>query len=111
MTAGHHDAWAVAVQNNTDVAYSGNTAGNTRNSRIDYVFYSKGATRLKLSEVRVFDTRSSSGVMPSDHRPLMLRGEIGRVQLRETERGPRPALCHPAISLLSSSSCADRRPG
>jgi endonuclease/exonuclease/phosphatase family metal-dependent hydrolase len=76
MTAKHNDSWAVAVQNNTDIAYAGNTAGNTRNSRIDYVFYSKGATRLKLKEARVFDTRTSSGVMPSDHRPLMATFEV-----------------------------------
>ena len=76
MTGGHHDAWAVAVTNNVDVAYSGNTAGNTRNSRIDYVFYSKGASRLRLKEARVFDTRTSSGVMPSDHRPLMATYEV-----------------------------------
>ena len=76
MTSGHYDAWAVAVQNNVDVAYSGNTAGNTRNSRIDYVFYSKGATRLRLRQARVFDIRNSSGVMPSDHRPVMATFEL-----------------------------------
>jgi endonuclease/exonuclease/phosphatase family metal-dependent hydrolase len=76
MTSKHNDAWAVAVSNDVDVAYSGNTAGNTRNSRIDYVFYSKGATRLKLKQARVFDTRDSSGVMPSDHRPLMATYEV-----------------------------------
>jgi endonuclease/exonuclease/phosphatase family metal-dependent hydrolase len=76
MTSKHYDAWAVAVQNDVDVAYSGNTAGNTRNSRIDYVFYSKGASRLRLREARVFDTRNSSGVMPSDHRPLMATFEV-----------------------------------
>jgi endonuclease/exonuclease/phosphatase family metal-dependent hydrolase len=76
MTAGHYDGWAIAVQNDVDIAYSGNTAGNTRNSRIDYVFYSKGASRLKLKETRVFDTRNSSGVMPSDHRPLMATFEV-----------------------------------
>ncbi len=76
MTANHYDSWAVAVANNIDVAYSGNTAGNTRNSRIDYIFYSKGATRLRLREARVFDTRNSSGVMPSDHRPLMATYEV-----------------------------------
>ena len=70
MTSGHFDAWAVAKSAGTAVAYSGNTAGNTRNSRIDYIFYSKGATRLKLKEARVWDTRNSSGHMASDHRPL-----------------------------------------
>ena len=76
MTTKHYDSWAVAVSKNLDVAYSGNLAGNTRNSRIDYIFYSKGATRLYLKEARVFDTRNSSGVMPSDHRPLMTTFEV-----------------------------------
>ena len=62
------------VQNNTEIAYSV-TAGNTRNSRIES-FYSKGATRLKLKEARVFDTRNSSGVMPSDHRPVIATFEV-----------------------------------
>ena len=76
MTSGHYDTWALAVSQNIDVAYSGNTAGNTRNSRIDYIFSSKGATRLKLTKSQVFDTRNSSGVMPSDHRPLMSTFEV-----------------------------------
>ena len=71
MIYGHYDAWAEAKLDGTAVAYSGNEAGNTRNSRIDYVFFSKKATRLVLKGARVFDTRNSSGVMPSDHRPVM----------------------------------------
>lgn len=71
MTSGHYDTWAVATANGTAVAYSGNEAGNTRNSRIDYVFQSKGATSLVVTASQVFDTRDSSGVMPSDHRPVM----------------------------------------
>jgi endonuclease/exonuclease/phosphatase family metal-dependent hydrolase len=65
------DSWAQAKANGTATAYAGNEAGNTRNSRIDYVYYSKGATRLSLRSSQVFDTRDSSGVMPSDHRPLL----------------------------------------
>ena len=76
MTSSYYDAWAMAVSLNVDVAYSGNTAGNTRNSRIDYIFHSKGATRLKLRRVQVYDVRNSSGVMPSDHRPLMATYEV-----------------------------------
>ena len=76
MTAQHYDAWAVAVQSDCEVAYAGNLSGNTRNSRIDYVFYSRGASRLRLRETRVYDTRNSSGVMPSDHRPLMATFEV-----------------------------------
>ena len=58
-------------QDGTDIAYSGNSAGNTRNSRIDYIFYSHSATGLVLKSVQVYDTRNSSGVMPSDHRPIL----------------------------------------
>jgi endonuclease/exonuclease/phosphatase family metal-dependent hydrolase len=76
MTNVAYDAWAKAKAAGTAVAYSGNEAGNTRNSRIDYVFYSKKATRLYLKGARVFDTRDSNGVMPSDHRPLMATFEV-----------------------------------
>ena len=76
MTSPYYDSWAMAVSLDVDVAYSGNTAGNTRNSRIDYVFHSKQASRLKLKKVQVFDVRNSSGVMPSDHRPLMATYEV-----------------------------------
>jgi endonuclease/exonuclease/phosphatase family metal-dependent hydrolase len=76
MKADYKDSWAVAQSLDCDIAYSGNTAGNTRNSRIDYVWYSEGASRLKLKQVQVFDVRNSSGVMPSDHRPLMATYEV-----------------------------------
>jgi endonuclease/exonuclease/phosphatase family metal-dependent hydrolase len=71
MIASYYDSWAEGVKKGISVAYPGNTAGNTRNSRIDYVFYSHGASALVLKKVQVFDTRDSSGVMPSDHRPVM----------------------------------------
>ena len=77
MTAFTHDAWATAKSQGTAVAYAGNEAGNTRNSRIDYVWYSKGATRLVLKAAQVFDTRDSSGTMPSDHRPVMATFQVG----------------------------------
>jgi endonuclease/exonuclease/phosphatase family metal-dependent hydrolase len=70
MLVNYYDAWAEGVKKGLAVAYSGNPDGNTRNSRIDYVYYSKGATALVLKKVQVFDTRVS-GVMPSDHRPVM----------------------------------------
>jgi endonuclease/exonuclease/phosphatase family metal-dependent hydrolase len=76
MTSTNYDAWAQAVAAGTDIAYAGNTAGNTRNSRIDYVFYSKSASRLKLKSTQVFDTRASNGVSPSDHRPVMATFEV-----------------------------------
>jgi endonuclease/exonuclease/phosphatase (EEP) superfamily protein YafD len=57
-------------------AYSGNSSGNTRNSRIDYIFYSHGASKLTLTKVQVFDTRDSNGVRPSDHNPVMATFKI-----------------------------------
>ena len=77
MTAVAYDAWAVAKNNGTAVAYDGNSAGNTRNSRIDYIWYSKRASHLVLKGAQVFDTRDSKGVMPSDHRPVMATFQVG----------------------------------
>jgi endonuclease/exonuclease/phosphatase family metal-dependent hydrolase len=71
MTTAYYDSWAKAQANGTAIAYPGNTAGNTRNSRIDYIYYSHGASSLVLQSSQVFDTRDANGVMPSDHRPLM----------------------------------------
>jgi endonuclease/exonuclease/phosphatase family metal-dependent hydrolase len=71
MKAAYIDSWAQAQTDGTAVAYAGNTAGNTRNSRIDYIYYSKGATALKLISSQVFDVRDANGVMPSDHRPVL----------------------------------------
>jgi endonuclease/exonuclease/phosphatase family metal-dependent hydrolase len=76
MTAAHTDTWAYAKTNGTAIAYSGNEAGNTRNSRIDYVWVSKSATRTTIKASQVFDVRDSSGVAPSDHRPVMTTFEI-----------------------------------
>jgi endonuclease/exonuclease/phosphatase family metal-dependent hydrolase len=71
ITSAYIDTWAAAKTAGTSVAYSGNEAGNTRNSRIDYVFLSKGASRTTIKASQVFDVRNSSGVAPSDHRPVM----------------------------------------
>jgi endonuclease/exonuclease/phosphatase family metal-dependent hydrolase len=76
MTSSYIDTWAYAKAAGTAVAYSGNEAGNTRNSRIDYVFLSKSATRTTIKGSRVFDVRNSSGVAPSDHRPVMTTFEV-----------------------------------
>jgi endonuclease/exonuclease/phosphatase family metal-dependent hydrolase len=65
MTSSYYDAWASAKAAGTAVAYPGNDAGNTRNSRIDYIFESKGATGLSLQKAQVYDTGSIS-----DHRPV-----------------------------------------
>ena len=76
MTGAYIDTWAQAVTNNTDVSYSGNTAGNTRNSRIDYVWLSKSASRAKVKASQVFNVVDSKGVAPSDHRPVMTTFEV-----------------------------------
>jgi endonuclease/exonuclease/phosphatase family metal-dependent hydrolase len=76
MRSNYKDGWALAQSLDMDVAYSGNTAGNTRNSRIDYLWHSERASRLKLKQVKVFDVRNSRGVMPSDHRPVMGTYEV-----------------------------------
>ncbi len=76
MTSAYYDAWATAVSKDIEVSYSGNSAGNTRNSRIDYIFYSHSASRLVLKQCRVFDVRDASGVQPSDHRPVMATFEV-----------------------------------
>ena len=68
----YKDAWLVAKAEGTAYNYSGNCDGCTRNSRIDYVFSSKGATFLAVKSARIFDTRDSNGVMPSDHKPLLV---------------------------------------
>ena len=67
----YSDSWAEAQADGTAIAYPGNTAGNTRNSRIDYIYRSHGATNLVLKSTQVFDTRDANGVMPSDHRPIL----------------------------------------
>jgi endonuclease/exonuclease/phosphatase family metal-dependent hydrolase len=77
MTAFAYDAWAMAKAQGTSVAYPGNEAGNTRNTRIDYVWWAKAAAQLALKGARVFDTRDASGHSPSDHRPLMATFEVG----------------------------------
>ena len=66
------DAWPAARALGTATNYEGNCDGCTRNGRIDYVFASRGATQLVLRSAQIFDTRSSTGVMPSDHKPMLV---------------------------------------
>lgn len=65
MTSSYYDSWAQAKSQGTAIWYSGNEAGNTRNSRIDYIWRSHGATSLVLTASQVYDTGSIS-----DHRPV-----------------------------------------
>ena len=50
--------------------------GATKNGRIDYIFYSKTSSNLVVIDSRVYDTRNSSGVMASDHRPVVTTFEV-----------------------------------
>jgi endonuclease/exonuclease/phosphatase family metal-dependent hydrolase len=66
----YYDSWTVAKSKGTAYAFSGNT-GETKNGRIDYIFYSKNSPDLRVKSSQVYDTRDSNGVMPSDHRPVL----------------------------------------
>jgi endonuclease/exonuclease/phosphatase family metal-dependent hydrolase len=72
----YYDGWAVARAGGRAYSFSGNPEGNTRNSRIDYVWYSKGASYLTVTRAEVFDTRNSSGYKPSDHNPLIVTFQV-----------------------------------
>jgi endonuclease/exonuclease/phosphatase family metal-dependent hydrolase len=66
----YNDSWSVALAAGTAVSFPGND-GQTKNGRIDYIYYSKGSTNLDVVSSQVFDTRDVNGYMPSDHRPLL----------------------------------------
>ncbi len=70
-----HDSWDIAAAKGKAYAFSGNS-GETKKGRIDYVFYSKGSPHLSVKSSQVYDTRSSSGVMPSDHRPVLTTFDV-----------------------------------
>jgi endonuclease/exonuclease/phosphatase family metal-dependent hydrolase len=76
MGKSYKDGWAIATSKGVDVSYSGNPDGNTRNTRIDYVWYSKNASYLAVTRAEVFDTRDSSGKKPSDHNPLIVTLQV-----------------------------------
>jgi endonuclease/exonuclease/phosphatase family metal-dependent hydrolase len=71
MTSGYYDAWVEGKKLGIATSAPDNPYGNTRNSRIDYIFYSRGERHLTLKKVQVVDTRDSYGEMPSDHRPVL----------------------------------------
>jgi endonuclease/exonuclease/phosphatase family metal-dependent hydrolase len=72
LKAAWADTWAAAVTAGVAITYPGNTAGNTRNGRIDYIWRSKGATKLSLQSAQVYDTGTIS-----DHRPLSATYLVG----------------------------------
>ncbi len=71
MLEGHTDAWLAAKTMGTASTTPATamaaraTAASTTSSR------SKGATSLALKSVQIFDTRNASGVMASDHKPML----------------------------------------
>ena len=76
MALTHNDGWAAARAAGTALSFPGNPDGNTRNTRIDYVWSSKQATALTVTSAQVFDLRDASGVRPSDHNPLIVTFEV-----------------------------------
>ena len=72
MNRSHNDGWAVARNAGVAYSFSGNPDGNTRNTRIDYVWGSRGGTALQVTRAEVYDTRDSGGVKISDHNPLIV---------------------------------------
>lgn len=73
----YYDSWAVAESKGKAISFSGlSPSGATKKGRIDYILYSKQASNLVLLESRVYDTRDSNGVRPSDHRPVVSTFEV-----------------------------------
>ena len=67
MESPYNDAWAVAVSK----GYASGSGATRSGSRIDYIWYSKSASRLYLTDAQVWDGRDPSGVYISDHRPVL----------------------------------------
>jgi len=72
MSKTHVDSWLAAKSKAVAVTSPTNPDGNTRSTRIDYVWYSKSATLLAVTRAQVFDGRDAAGNRISDHRPLMV---------------------------------------
>jgi endonuclease/exonuclease/phosphatase family metal-dependent hydrolase len=66
------DGWLDAKAKGIAHSASDNPNGYTRNSRIDYVLTSKNAANLEMTRMEVVDARDANGVMPSDHRPVVV---------------------------------------
>jgi endonuclease/exonuclease/phosphatase family metal-dependent hydrolase len=73
----YYDSWTVALNKGTAYASSAfSPYGATKKGRIDYIMYSKNAPNLFVVESQVYDTRNSSGVAYSDHRPVVTTFEV-----------------------------------
>ena len=74
------DSWTVATSKGAAYQFSSLAPdGATKKGRIDYIFYSKNASNLVVLSSQVYDTRDSSGYMPSDHRPVVTTFEVATV--------------------------------
>jgi endonuclease/exonuclease/phosphatase family metal-dependent hydrolase len=77
MRKAYVDGWEQAAALGKARTFPGNNpVGATKNGRIDYIFYSRGAANLTVVESQVVDTRNAAGVMPSDHRPVVTTFEV-----------------------------------
>jgi endonuclease/exonuclease/phosphatase family metal-dependent hydrolase len=76
MSAFYTDAWPAARALGATTNYSGNCDGCTRNSRIDYVFVSKGQSFVTVQSAEIIDSRDSNGAMPSDHKPMLVTFKV-----------------------------------
>lgn len=73
----YYDSWTVALNNGTAYASSAfSPYGATKSGRIDYIMYSKNAPNLFVVDSQVYDTRNSSGVAYSDHRPVVTTFDV-----------------------------------
>jgi endonuclease/exonuclease/phosphatase family metal-dependent hydrolase len=72
MAVSYADAWPTAKARKATVNYAGNCDGCTRNSRIDYVFVSKGQSVVAVKAAEIIDSRDAKGVTPSDHKPMLV---------------------------------------
>jgi endonuclease/exonuclease/phosphatase family metal-dependent hydrolase len=69
----YNDGWTEAAGIGAAYDYPGNTRwGATHQYKIDFVFRSENAARLRVRSARVYDTRDADGDRPSDHKPLMV---------------------------------------
>jgi len=93
MAGLNYDSWAEALNVGSATAYADNPVGTqtrTRRGRLDYVFYSKGASNLVLKSTQIPDSRDlnnhnvviflgtldDKGVRPSDHNQMIANFEL-----------------------------------
>jgi len=93
MTNSYYDSWAQALNMGTAAAYPDNPVGfqtRTRRGRLDYVFYSRGASNLVIKSTQIPDSRDlgntnvviflgtldDKGVRPSDHNQMVANFEL-----------------------------------